>query len=313
MSDEGLMEMINHRIFDDQSSCWNVDPRTRPLHLLLVGGSRGRILVHSQSGPHPLRLFTSWWDRLRFSVVPKSWRPKTRAEKWFEHKFIFADSWSDSWIKHKRGGAVVTVSHGFTSLLSDWSRNSESVQFLRSRITTFDSVLGPNELPEVTIKSDFGEWKQRKFNLFLMGQADDREAYSLRTMALEQIPAEHNVLIQTSNGAGYSEIWKYAECKGEGDDGLIHSFPCSMKRSTEIYVGHLMQSRFNLMFGGDDPCSSRFYDGLAFNAINIVISDGFDGCIIGRGLMTEQQRNMLFHFRRIRVVLLEAFTKSECG
>merc|ERR1712242_597894 len=71
-------------------------------------------------------------------------------------------------------------------------------------------------------------------------------------------------------------------------------FPCSMESSSRKYLQYLTQSRFNLMIYGDDPCSSRFYDGLAFNAINIVISDQFDECLIGRGLMTDEQRDLLY-------------------
>ena len=123
-----------------------------------------------------------------------------------------------------------------------------------------------------------------------MGQADDRDAYSLRRMALRQLPFEDNVLIQT----GSPDKFRFAECGTNGNVDKSDSFPCSMKSSSREYIHYLSQSRFNVMFRGDDPCSSRFYDGLAFNAINIVISDGFDGCLIGRSLMTEQQRNMLY-------------------
>ena len=217
------------------------------------------------------------------------------AHKWFDNKFIFVDTWTDSWIKS--GKQMVTVSNGFTSMASF---RTEMLKQVMNRLPTpskeleidvSGSKLGPNNLMEITIHSDFREWKQRKFNLFLMGQADEREAYTLRRIALRQLPFEDNVLIQTGRD---TDKWRLTECR-ETPDGLGHEFyPCCMGAHARKYMNLLARSRFNLMFRGDEPCSSRFYDGLAFNVINIVISDGFDGCVIGRNLMTEQQRNMLY-------------------
>mmetsp|Transcript_73800 Transcript_73800/g.117672 ORF Transcript_73800/g.117672 Transcript_73800/m.117672 type:complete len:113 (-) Transcript_73800:22-360(-) len=47
------------------------------------------------------------------------------------------------------------------------------------------------------------------------------------------------------------------------------------------------------MFAGDEPCSSRFYDALALDVINIVISDGFQSCLIGRHVIGEWDQMFL--------------------
>ena len=297
LSDDELIERINRRIFEDDCSCWNIEPRTRPFHFLLIGGSNGRTLIRLMNEPVPFEQFTSWWDRLRFSLIPIDWRPPMRAQMWFHHKFIFADSYSDSWIKSE-GESIVTVSHGFTSMASEsvWTTKrimDEVTVPLKGSGIALDfsgSKSGPNELPEITIRHNFEEWKQRKFTVFLMGPAGDREASSMRGMALKHIPPKNNVLIQTESD---SVNFNFHHCN-EGNDGFIESYPCSMTPSKGSYLRYLTQSRFNVVIRGDDPCSPQFYDGLAFNAINIVINDQFDGCLIGRSLMTEQQRKLLY-------------------
>ena len=273
-----LMKRINKKIFENPSSCWNVAPETRPFHMVMVGGSAGRSLLRKLYRAKPM-YWRGTGDEIKYSL-----NPNERVRQWLEYKLIFADSWSDSWLR-SRGKSVVMVSTGFTSLAS--KSVSMTNQILNERLS---SRLSSKELPEITIHHNFEEWKQRKFNLFLMGQADDREAYSLRRMALRQLAAQNNVLIQT----GSSDTFRLSDCRRDRNGVDIDFFPCAMTASSREYIHYLAQSQFNLMFGGDDPCSSRFYDGLAFNAINIVISDGFDGCLIGRSLMTEQQRNMLY-------------------
>jgi len=211
---------------------------------------------------------------------------------WISNRLIVADSYSQNslWTRFL---PLITVSHGFTSIATTQHTLSRmaSSEFKQFTVRSLSGKqLGPNKLPSVTISSSFSEWSDRSFNLFLMGQADDRLAYSLRQMALKQLPPDHNVLIQTGN----PDQWRFTECR-QSESGSIAFFPCAMESSARLYVDYLVRSRFNLMFYGDDPCSSRFYDALAFNTINIVISDGFhSGCIIGSGLMTEQQRNMLY-------------------
>ena len=276
LSDKALVARVNQRIFGDPNSCWNTEPRTRPFHLLLIGDWKGR-------------QYLKFISKLR---VPNGAYP---AQMWFRHKFVFVDTWSDSWVKSKK--AMVTLSNGFTSVASYamtrtkpiLNATSSSTKALKTNISKYQ--LGPNKLPEITIHSNFSEWKQRKFTLFLMGQADDREAYTLRRVALEQLPFDNNVLIQTTNSDD-TDNWRFTEC--QRTFGEIVNFPCSMRASAEKYLYYLTQSRFNLMFRGDEPCSSRFYDALAFNVINIVISDGFDGCVIGRTLITKEQQNLLY-------------------
>ena len=317
--DNAIIDRINRRIFGDPNSCWNIEPRTRPFHLLLVGDWKGRKFIRSMSGPVPTAaptkspsesptahsLISSLFNRFRSHFESEKTKNNNQsqttkstyygAHKWFDHKLIFVDTWTDSWIKSKK--QMVTLSNGFTSMASFRMTMLKQVMSglptlsKELEIDVSGSKLGPNELPEITIRSNFEEWKQRKFNLFLMGQADEREAYTLRRMALRQLPFEDNVLIQTGRE---TDKWRMTECR-ETPDGMGHEFyPCSMGAHARKYMNLLARSRFNLMFRGDEPCSSRFYDGLAFNVINIVISDGFDGCVIGRSLLTEQQRNMLY-------------------
>jgi len=284
-----IIGRINERVFEDEMSCWNVAPKTRPFHLLLVGGSAGRIVIRGQIRSPGWRQRHNKWTHRNSSQK----RAMTSGRLWITNRLIVADSYSENalWTRYV---PIVTVSHGFTSVatkqftLNRLTRNA----FKRLIVHSLnDHQLGPNKLPEVTIVSDFNEWRERKFNLFLMGQADDRKAYSLRQMALRQLPPDHNVLIQTGN----IDQYRFTQCRMMNNTLDIDFFPCSMEPSERLYVDYLTRSRFNLMFYGDDPCSSRFYDALAFNTINIVISDGFhSGCIIGSELMTERQRNMLY-------------------
>ena len=49
------------------------------------------------------------------------------------------------------------------------------------------------------------------------------------------------------------------------------------KSYSRLYAELLSRSKFNLMIRGDDSCSSRFWDAISMNVINIVISDEFAG------------------------------------
>merc|ERR1712079_152470 len=115
-------------------------------------GSAGRILVHSHCGSNQylaLNKMSSWWDTMRFAVVPSHWRPRGGTEKWFEQKLIFADSFSDSWVRRRRGD-VVTVSHGFTSMATSHHifHRLTSAAFEHLIVHSLSGKqLGPNKLP----------------------------------------------------------------------------------------------------------------------------------------------------------------------
>lgn len=103
----------------------------------------------------------------------------------------------------------------------------------------------------------------RKFNLFFMGQADRRRAYTSRRVALQRLSGyvncSSNVLVDTSGS--------YSPCK---PDCLVG---CSLSHSKEIFAELLSKSTWSLMVRGDLPTSSRLYDAIYFGVLNIIISD----------------------------------------
>eukprot|EP00483_Globobulimina_turgida_P008385 UN08402 len=165
---------------------------------MIVGGSKGRMLIQS---------------------------------KWVENKFIFADSYAPSIIENKfdtlnkqnkhnkrkiyldpNNPDLCVISTGFTSLISTPSLTVNELKALQLNVTKTKERLSPkpfagfpsNFLPQ-TYVNNIANWKNRKYNLFFMGQADGRDAYELRRIGLNTLNySQSNVLIQTSQNLS---IW----------------------------------------------------------------------------------------------------------
>eukprot|EP01083_Nonionella_stella_P302529 1043419_1 len=94
-----------------------------------------------------------------------------------------------------------------------------------------------------------------------------------------------NIWIQTPSAVMRKHVL-YDKCAFHVNSDPLQNdapYPCYLDTSDEgLYINLLSNSKFNLMFHGGDPCSSRFYDAISLDVINVVISDNFRRtCLIG--------------------------------
>eukprot|EP01068_Selenidium_serpulae_P018628 Selendium_serpulae@DN6472_c0_g1_i1.p1 len=137
-------------------------------------------------------------------------------------------------------------------------------------------------------------WNGRQTDYFFVGQSDTRPAYTSRHLFLEAAnlslkrrggihsgpyAAPRNDSISEAYETHLSLIAVSSSAKDAVGDlpectDTDSNYGCRSDPSTEFYYNELSNSRYNLMFRGDDYSSKRIYDSLQTGAINLMISDG---------------------------------------
>ena len=130
-------------------------------------------------------------------------------------------------------------------------------------------VCGREDAPERT----FDEYlRRRNHTLFFMGQADDREAYRLRREVVKHLgPVRPE---------GWPENWIVGTQKkpkeGRRDCTLGSWEGCHYSgHSAGLFTQGLSSSRIQIMTRGEDPSSSRMFDGLDAGTPQLLLSDPY--------------------------------------
>ena len=147
------------------------------------------------------------------------------------------------------------------------------------------------------------EWSNRNYILFFMGQIrslKDIRYWAYRYLSNFSLPntvfpnsntesMNRNIIVNTNTKVKQLQDSKHCNISvissqtysGVNIPQNMQIFPCTQTSNKELYAYLLSHSKFNLAIAGGDPCTSRFYDALALNVINIVVSDDFENCFIG--------------------------------
>lgn len=127
----------------------------------------------------------------------------------------------------------------------------------------------------------------KQYGLFFMGKADNRKAYKTRRIAIRKLPPAFpdSVLIQSGD---CNPSCKFEQTPASDDDpeelhnelplceesGLWGGCKTPSKNAT-LYVDLGLHAKYFLIIKGDSPSTSRFYDGIQFGGVPIIISDGW--------------------------------------
>eukprot|EP01084_Bolivina_argentea_P129881 229348_1 len=270
-----VIQSLNKQLFTSPNSCWNKQAYSRTRHFIMLGDFKGR----------------------NYMIANK--KNETQIFYYWNKYFLAAD------VDARDHNAIqrCLISSGHVSL---WVG-----KFLNELKQSNNPLLLPsidnNTSYIMSNISYISQWRNRKYDMFFMGQVDARRGYRMRHRLFEYYNSSTNnitgekkiILIQTvyhkMKGGNLSH--QYLNCNGVGvfrDDintfdtfdefyeMNVNNFPCSIQKwSPMLYVEGLKNSMFNLMFRGDDSCSSRFEDAIVVNVINIVVSDYFTDCLVG--------------------------------
>eukprot|EP01083_Nonionella_stella_P140834 432740_1 len=273
---EAVLSNLTKEIFDANSkSCWNINERSRKYHLIMNGGYRGRDHLRDQ------------WGQLIIGDNNNIWLCKRKCLRTAAQKRCL-------------------ISYGFSSVVSYVVLNSNVPKHITLQITNpknhnvdykWMNGYHTNTLPSFYYTNDI-QFSERKFETFFMGQASEKMfsgIYNDRAYAMKQAKSlrhtkkynmnNTNIWIQTPSAVMRKHVL-YDKCAFHVNSDPLQNdapYPCYLDTSDEgLYINLLSNSKFNLMFHGGDPCSSRFYDAISLDVINVVISDNFRRtCLIG--------------------------------
>lgn len=114
------------------------------------------------------------------------------------------------------------------------------------------------------------EFRERKHTLGFIGQADARQAYKERQLAITSLGAEYpdSILVCVEKCSGFKDL---PSCSP--DHQRLNG--CRSERfSVEEYARTLQETKFGLMLPGDTSTSGRLYDFIAAEVIPIIVSRG---------------------------------------
>eukprot|EP00192_Tetraselmis_astigmatica_P005481 CAMPEP_0117671574 /NCGR_PEP_ID=MMETSP0804-20121206/13409_1 /TAXON_ID=1074897 /ORGANISM="Tetraselmis astigmatica, Strain CCMP880" /LENGTH=528 /DNA_ID=CAMNT_0005480049 /DNA_START=341 /DNA_END=1928 /DNA_ORIENTATION=+ len=130
------------------------------------------------------------------------------------------------------------------------------------------------ECPDLHQEDTFEEFMtKRDYNMFLMGQADNRVAYMSRRLAITQAHEVYPPNFMIASSAHPRQVLP-PRCTGDPEQ-WNGCFKFHTGIPSHLYSKFLRRSKLSLMIAGDDPSSSRFYDALTLGAPNVVISEGW--------------------------------------
>jgi len=112
---------------------------------------------------------------------------------------------------------------------------------------------------------------ERQRALFFMGQADSRKTFTTRRIALHKLPPAYyrSALIRARDRED-KRPEDLPPCKVPG---FVSG--CVAGRSYGEYVLLGGQSNYSLVIHGDSPSTSRIYDGIVFDQVPVIVSDGW--------------------------------------
>ena len=273
-----ILSLVANEIMNGTKSCWNINPNSQKYHLILSGGHQPRKVLYDS-------LFI---QHGKVIIADNALTPY----EWYEHQSF------GSKIKN------CLMSYGYTSIVSMILLNKNYYKI--NNILNVTSSSHSQSLSTFEYKNKI-KFINRKYTTFFMGQATDLvyyyKIYRYRGVKDAIYQHEHNGYNRNNTDGiwitipskrdlemGKNKTYPYNKCKFIMDLNGInnsvdtnHSYPCWIPKSNEILYTHLLaNSKFNLMYSGGDACSSRFYDAISLNVINVVISDNFvRDCIIG--------------------------------
>jgi len=129
------------------------------------------------------------------------------------------------------------------------------------------------QCPDVNHEKTFEEFMaKRDYNMFLMGQADNRIAYGSRRLAVTQAAEIYppNYIV----GSSAMRVLNSPECQGDPEK-WNGCFKRSRQIPKHLYPTYIHRSKLSLMISGDDPSSGRYYESLTAGTPSVVISAGW--------------------------------------
>eukprot|EP01083_Nonionella_stella_P140833 432736_1 len=232
------------------------------------------------------------------------------------------------------------ISYGFSSVVSYLLLISNSSSPINATLTTNANTLSAdytfmmngyhtNTLPSISYANPV-PFRDRTYGTFFMGQASEKITYyddRVRAMkhakhmrrAMKYNMDNSNIWIQTHSKKMPKHL-SYNQCVfNSSDKYTLHedrSYPCYYNQwgNPMLYVQLLSNSKYNLMFHGGDACSSRFYDAISLDVINIVISDNFkEDCLIGSTITSHSFTALIPWDKMFLHVEMRAFRHDPIG
>jgi Exostosin family len=115
------------------------------------------------------------------------------------------------------------------------------------------------------------QFKRRQFQVFFIGQVDDRKEYHIRRKIGDILQPLHELKgvyasVSAADSSKFSDLCA-ADCAMTG-----RCMMCRLTRENSNYLGKLVESQFSLMLLGDTSSSSRLYDSISSGTIPIMVS-----------------------------------------